>query len=155
VAGMTVSPPNDVADLDDLTYDATMVHRLTIQLYGNAPGTGTNTPDGVQVVAPAIMAQPTNAIYDFVPSTGQPAASGREIVATSKCNECHRSLGGFPNDDPESSASGFHGGARNETRYCVVCHTDQRKYGRTEATKNASTLTFTSQTYRVYGRAIG
>jgi OmcA/MtrC family decaheme c-type cytochrome len=155
VAGMTVSPPNVIADLDDLTYDPTLVHRLTIQVYGNAPGTGTNTPSGVQLVAPVIMAKPANGIYDFVPSTGQPAESGREIVATAKCNECHSVLGGFPNDDPESSAAGFHGGARNETRYCVVCHTDQRKYGRTEATKNPSTLTFTSQTYRVFDRAIG
>jgi hypothetical protein len=36
----------------------------------------------------------------------------------------------------------------------VVCHTEQRKYGRTEATRDAS-LTFTSTTYRFYDRAIG
>src|SRR5262249_17089166 len=74
-AGMTVSPPNNTADLDDLTYDPNLVHRVTIQVYGNAPGTGTNTPGGVQVVAPVIMTRPTNAIYDFLPATGQPADS--------------------------------------------------------------------------------
>jgi hypothetical protein len=41
--------------------------------------------------------------------------------------------GRHPGDDPDSSAAGFHGGSRNETKYCVVCHTEQRKYGRTEA----------------------
>ena len=44
---MTVTAPNNKADLGDLTYDASLVHRLTIQLSGNAPGTGTNTPNGV------------------------------------------------------------------------------------------------------------
>ena len=53
------------------------------------------------------------------------------------------------------AAAGFHGGSRNETRYCVVCHTEQRKYGRTEATIDAATLTFTSSTERVDDRAVG
>ena len=155
VAGMTVNPPNNKDDLGDLTYDPSLAHRVTIQVSGSAPGTGSNTPNGVQSVPGVSMVKPQNAIYDFVPATGQTAPSGREIVAVAKCNECHASLGGIPGDDPESSAAGFHGGNRNETRYCVVCHTDQRKYGRTEATINASTITFSSQTYRVDGRAIG
>lgn len=159
VDGMTVSNGNDKADLGDLTYDPDRVHRLTIQLSGNAPGTGTNTPNAVEVPGyPGVpLTQPADVIHDFVPATGQPAAdSGRDIVATEKCNECHQQLGGIPGDDPESSAAGFHGGNRNETRYCVVCHTEQRKYGRTEAEIDADTLTFTSSnTYRVDGRAIG
>jgi OmcA/MtrC family decaheme c-type cytochrome len=161
VAGMTVTPPNDTADLGDLTYDPTLAHRLTMQLSGNAPGTGTNTPDGVQVVAGVAMVKPVDVIYDFTPATGQMLTnSGREIVATSKCDECHTTLGGVPGDDPESSGAGFHGGSRNDTRYCVVCHTDQRKYGRTEATLTAATSTtppiFTSSTtYLVDGRALG
>jgi OmcA/MtrC family decaheme c-type cytochrome len=64
-------------------------------------------------------------------------------------------LGGIPGDSPESSDLLFHGGARNNVQYCAVCHTDQRKYGRTEATFNASTLTFSGSTYLVDGRAIG
>jgi OmcA/MtrC family decaheme c-type cytochrome len=158
IAGMTVSPPNDVADLGDLTYEPTAVHRLTIQVSGNAPGTGTNTPDGVQIVPPVVMTNPVDAIHDFIPATGLapgPSDASREIVATAKCNECHKQLGGIPGDAPESSGAGFHGGGRNDTRYCVVCHTDQRKYGRTEATIDAATLTFTSSTNLVDGRAIG
>jgi OmcA/MtrC family decaheme c-type cytochrome len=158
VDAMTVSGSNNKADLGDLTYEPSLVHRLTIQLSGNAPGTGSNTPNGVEVEGfPGVpLETAVDAIYDFVPATGQPAAdSGRDIVATQKCNECHQTLGGIPGDNPESSGAGFHGGNRNETRYCVVCHTEQRKYGRTEATYDASTLTFTGSTNRVDDRAVG
>jgi OmcA/MtrC family decaheme c-type cytochrome len=158
VDAMTVSGANNKADLDDLSYQSALTHRLTIQLSGNAPGTGNNTPTGAQVAgAPGVpLTNAVDAIYDFIPATGAPvASSGRDIVATAKCEECHRKLGGIPGDDPESSAAGFHGGARNETRYCVVCHTEQRKYGRTEATYDPATLTFTGATNKVDGRALG
>jgi OmcA/MtrC family decaheme c-type cytochrome len=157
VAAMTVSGSNNKDDLGDLSYDPTLVHRLTIQLSGNAPGTGTNTPDAVQVTTGVPLVNALDVIYDFVPATGKAVTASdpsRDIVATSKCEECHRQLGGIPGDDPESSAAGFHGGSRNETRYCVVCHTDQRKYGRTEAKLDA-TNTFTSTTEKVDGRALG
>jgi len=159
VDAMTVSAPNNKADLGDLTFDSSLVHRMTIQLSGNAPGTGSNTPDAVEVSGyPGVpLTKPLDVIYDFVPASGQPAAaSGRDIVSTAKCNECHQQLGGIPGDDPESSGAGFHGGVRSETRYCVVCHTEQRKYGRTEAGYDPATLTFTSSnTYVVDGRAVG
>ena len=71
-------------------------------------------------------------------------ASGRDIAATAKCEECHRELGGIPGDDADSSAASFHGGSRNDVRYCVVCHSAQRKYGQVEASINPATLTFTS-----------
>ncbi len=161
VADAGVSPPNNKADLDDLTYQPSLVHRLTIQLSGSAPGTGTNTPTGAQVVPAVSMVKAVDAIYDFTPATGQIATNpGREIVSTANCNQCHQTLGGIPGDNPESSGAGFHGGNRNDTRYCVVCHTGQRAYGRTEATFTPATLTtppvFTaSSTYVVDGRALG
>lgn len=161
VAAMTVSGSNNKADLGDLTYESNLVHRLTIQLGGNAPGTGNNTPTAATVVAGVPMTNPVDVIYDFTPATGQQAASGRDIVATAKCEECHRKLGGIPGESPESSAALFHGGLRNNVQYCVVCHTEQRKYGRTEAAIDAATLTFTpasngtTSTTRVDDRAIG
>jgi OmcA/MtrC family decaheme c-type cytochrome len=157
VDAMTVSGSNNKADLGDLTYEPSLVHRLTIQLSGNAPGTGNNTPTGATVVGvPGVpMTHPVDAIYDFVPATGATAASGREIVATAKCNECHKQLGGIPGGNPESAAAGFHGGSRNDTQYCVVCHTAQRKYGRSEAAYDASTLTLSGSTYVVDGRSLG
>src|SRR5678815_3467875 len=155
VDGMTVTGSNDKADLGDLTYEPTLVHRLTIQLAGNAPGTGSNTPNAVTSVPGVPLQHPVDAIYDFTPNNGQAVtASGRDMVTTTNCNTCHQVLGGIPGDNPEASGAGFHGGSRNEVRYCVVCHTEQRKYGRTEATRDAA-LTFTSQTYRFWDRAIG
>ena len=155
VAGMDAGT-NNPADLGDLTFDGTLVHRLTIQLGGNAPGTGTNTPNAVQNVPGVPMQHPFDATYDFTPSTGAAVTdSGREIVATKKCNECHRSLGGIPGDDLDSSAASFHGGNRNNTQYCVVCHTDQRKYGQATATYDASTLTIISSTSYRFGAFAG
>ncbi len=156
VDGMTVSGSNNKADLGDLTYDPSLVHRLTIQLSGSAPGTGSNTPNGATNVPGVSLQRPVDFIYDFDPRTGQAvASSGRDMVVTTNCNTCHQVLGGIPGDNPESSGAGFHGGNRNEVRYCVVCHTEQRKYGRTEATGDPDTLTFSGSTYRFYDRAIG
>ena len=158
IAAMTVAAPNSKDDLGDLGYDAKLTHRLTIQISGAAPGTGTNTANAVQVTPAVPMTTPVDLIHDFIPTTGKPvtaADASRDIVATAKCEECHRRLGGIPGDSLEDSAAGFHGGSRNEARYCVVCHTDQRRYGRTEASINTSTKTFTSATNLVDGRAVG
>jgi OmcA/MtrC family decaheme c-type cytochrome len=156
VDAMTVSGSNDKADLGDLTYDPGLVHRLTIQLAGNAPGTGNNTPNGATNVPGVTLQHPVDFIYDFKPASGPVTSSGRDMVTTSNCNTCHQVLGGIPGDNPEASGAGFHGGSRNEVRYCVVCHTEQRKYGRTEATPDASApLTFSGSTYRFYDRAVG
>lgn len=133
--------PADKADLGDLTYDANALHRITIQFAGNAPGTGTNTPTGADSgVAAVPLAQPLNVIYDFVPATGKAVAPTdavpqRLIVDKSSCNDCHSKLGGIPG----SESAGFHGGSRYDPKYCVVCHTDQRKYGQARAvsTNNA------------------
>ena len=159
VAAMTVTGVNNKADLGDLTWEPNLTHRLTIQVSGNAPGTGTNTANAVQTVPGVPMVKPVDVIYDFIPATGKAAVAtdpSRDIASTAKCNECHRVLGGIPGDSAESSAAGFHGGARNEVRYCVSCHTEQRKYGRTEAKLDAATNTFTeTSTYMVDGRAMG
>jgi OmcA/MtrC family decaheme c-type cytochrome len=129
VDGFTYSGNNRKEDLGDLTWQPTLPHRLTIQIGGAAPGTGSNTPNGV-TVAPAVnMANPVNVTYDFTPSTGEPLTADkltREDVSIDNCNVCHQKLA-------------FHGGsARVEVRYCVVCHTDQRAYGRAKATSTAT-----------------
>jgi OmcA/MtrC family decaheme c-type cytochrome len=172
VDGMTFTGANVKADLDDLTYDATLVHRVTIQLSGNAPGTGTNTPNGKQNVAGVVLVHAADGIYDFTPSGGAvDGGSGRDMVTTENCDTCHQVLGGIPGGSPEANGAGFHGGSRNDAKYCVVCHTEQRKFGRTEAAfgvvdaGTSSSLVFasadggtdvnTTSTYRVYDRAIG
>ena len=119
VAAMTVAAPNVLADLGDLTYDPTLTHRLTIQISGNARGTGTNTADGSNSGVTAVpMTNPINVVYDFIPATGKAVTTAntqREVIAKAVCNECHEKLT-------------LHG-SRNETQYCVVCHNDQLKYG--------------------------
>jgi OmcA/MtrC family decaheme c-type cytochrome len=127
VASSALTAPKVASDLGDLTFDPTLTHRLTIQISGNARGTGTNTADGTAAkaadgtaIAAIAMANPINVIYDFVPATGKAVAATdfqREVVSKTVCNECHEKLT-------------LHG-SRNETQYCVVCHTDQLKFGST------------------------
>jgi OmcA/MtrC family decaheme c-type cytochrome len=117
------------ADLGDLTYDANAVHRLGIQISGNAPGTGTNTKNEQQATPGVALAKPVNVVYDFIPATGKQLAATdageRMVVDTASCNECHGKLGGIPGTE----SSGFHGGSRYNPQYCDTCHTDQQKYG--------------------------
>jgi OmcA/MtrC family decaheme c-type cytochrome len=72
----------------DLSYQPSLTHRLGIQTRGDLPM--------------------VNGLYTFAPATGAVVASGREIVKTETCNECHNKLE-------------IHD-ARIETGYCVTCH---------------------------------
>lgn len=141
VAAMTFTGNNRLADLDDLTYDPNLTHRLVIQFGGNVPNT-----------SPSIAYKNAiNIVYDFVPATGARVTSTsgteRNIVLTKWCNECH----GDPGDPNNVNDMGWglgvttpHNG-RVDVRYCVTCHTAQRAYGRaiSVATNNA----FTGTTY--------
>ena len=139
-----LNPNNIVADLGDLTYDPTLPHRLTIQVGGAAPGTGTNTTNAVTVTPAVNLANPINVTYDFKPgAAGQPgtpippADLTREDVNIASCNVCHGKLA-------------FHGGsARVETRYCVVCHTEQFAYGQAKVTSTAGSFPALTETKAV------
>ncbi len=118
------------ADVGDVTYDASLPYRLVVQVAGAARGTGTNTPDGVQVAPAVNLANPLNLVYD-----SQPAQ--RDIARIESCNACHSKLA-------------FHGsGARVDTEYCTVCHTTQRKYGQTAATLTTTTFKFDDGTSEI------
>lgn len=124
VAGLTLTAPNSAADLGDLTYNPNLTHRLVIQVYGAARGTGRNTADGSTSPTAAVnVAKAVNLVYDFIPATGKAVTSAntqRDMTLTAKCNECHDQIG----------TTTPHGG-RIDTRTCVLCHNDQRKFGRT------------------------
>lgn len=158
-AGITPPTGSNKADLDDLSYNASATHRLVIQMSGNAPGTGSNNATGLAAGFPAgvPLTKAVDVIYDVVPATGAaPAASAnRKMVANANCESCHSTLGGIPGDSSESSGLAFHGGGRNNIEYCVICHTEQRKFGQAEATYNATTRAFTGNTYKVDGQSIG
>ena len=110
-------------DVGDTTYDPSLLTRVVIQIAGAARGTGTNTADG-STGAPAVnLANPLNLVWN----SGAPQ---RDIVAIESCNNCH-------------SALAFHGsGARVDTDYCVVCHTNQRKYNVTASVLGTYTRVF-------------
>jgi OmcA/MtrC family decaheme c-type cytochrome len=113
-----------------LDYDKNLTHRVVVVIRGL---------NGVN------LDKPVNAIYDFVPATGLAVTASdtqREIVATAKCNECHDKIG----------VTTPHGG-RIDTRYCVTCHTDQRKGGKLEATTTSTG--YSGDTRKINGQAVG
>ena len=128
----------DLGSAADLTYDATKIHRLVIQFNGNKRDTGSNTADGTTNTAAVAMANPVNLIFDWIPGTNTVVAPSnanqREITTRNKCNECHDAIG----------TTTPHGG-RVDTRYCVVCHNDQRKFGYGVAAAGTTT-TYTGTT---------
>ena len=84
---------NRKEDLGDLTWDATLPHRLTIQIGGAAPGTGSNTPNGVQTTPTVNAANPVNVTYDF-----KPGARGKVLTPAQLTREdvSHRQLQRLP-----------------------------------------------------------
>lgn len=119
-------------DLGDVTWDPNVTNRVVISISGNQRGTGTNTADATDsgVVANP-LGSPLHLVYDFVPATGVKIAANeasvakqRNIVNVNSCMECH-------------SKFSFHSGGRQDTQFCVTCHTDQRKYGNAEAVLTA------------------
>ncbi|HEY3270195.1 MAG TPA: OmcA/MtrC family decaheme c-type cytochrome [Geothrix sp.] len=102
------------ADLDDLTYKDTLTHRVIVIVGGNQPGTTT----------PVLTS--ANLSYDFIPATGKPVSAtdtSRVIVDEAACNTCHTKL----------SMHGAHLPTLQATKLCVVCHTEQHKYGAKES----------------------
>jgi OmcA/MtrC family decaheme c-type cytochrome len=142
----TYTGNNIKADLGDVTYQPTLTHRITAYVGGNARGTGTNTADGSNSGVPTIRVKfPANFFYDFVPATGSPvgaANEAREMVQTSSCFTCHAKFE-------------FHGEGRQDTKYCVVCHTDQRKYGYAEAAGTPTGYDIVAGQRKIQGRAVG
>ncbi len=133
-------------DLGDLTYAPTLTHRIAVRVGGAARGTGTNTPDGTNSGVPSVSVKfPANMFYDFIPATGQPVSATNEqrvITSVDKCFTCHTKFE-------------FHGESFQDTKFCVVCHTDQRKYGRAEATVTSTGYDQAAGTYKIQGHAIG
>lgn len=134
VDGLKLTGLNVAADLGDLSFQPNVIHRVVLQISGAAPGTGTNTPNEVQTTPAVPIRNPNNAVFDFIPATNQPVPVTdplhRLIVDKLSCNECHGKLGGIPGSESQT----FHAGSRYDPRFCVTCHTDQRKYGRAHAT---------------------
>jgi OmcA/MtrC family decaheme c-type cytochrome len=83
-------------DVSDIPYDASLVHRVGLEIRLRPTGAATFIPAN-------------NAVFTWTPVTGGPVESGREIVDNDTCNACHDQLA-------------FHGGARFDLQYCAMCH---------------------------------
>ena len=155
VNALVDSGANVKADLDptNLAYDAAATHRLGIMIVGSQPGTGTNTPDKVQVTAAVPLLNTFNIGYDFVPAGGAVTAT-RDIVMKSSCAKCHdnRAIGHISTNNATATAAATNGipagsfVGRNDPRLCVTCHTDQTKYSFVK-------VTTTNATNQVYNSA--
>jgi OmcA/MtrC family decaheme c-type cytochrome len=147
VAGLTDSVDGlaKKADLGDLSFDATLTHRLGIQIGGAAPGTGSNTPTATTLTPGVNMVNTANAVYDFRPD-GSAVTNTRDIVKIESCSGCH---------DGKVLAHG----SRKDPKYCMTCHTDQIKYSFSQeaSTSSAFVLNGTTPptTAIVNGRALG
>jgi OmcA/MtrC family decaheme c-type cytochrome len=82
--------------ISDIPYDPSLVHRVGLEIRLRPAGTTDYITSN-------------NATFTFIPASGGPVPSGREIVDNDTCNACH--------DELE-----FHGGARFDLQYCAMCH---------------------------------
>lgn len=105
-------------------YDSSAVHRFGIGLRVTA----TTNPDG-GVGTTLNGTRPANAVLDYIPATGVDVTGKNDKVNTDNCLECHGLLRANANN--AGGAMLFHNGQRYDTRYCPICHNDQRKYGST------------------------
>ncbi|MCX7169011.1 MAG: PAS domain-containing protein, partial [Proteobacteria bacterium] len=135
VDGATYDANHVKADLDDLTYDPTLPHRLIIAVGGKQSGGST------QVRSSA------NLSFDFIPATGKaPAGTDpqRMIVDMASCNQCHTRLDMHANFFPPI----------HDPKLCVVCHTEQQKYGSADSNPVTGNTLVPAGTYAAYGATL-
>ena len=79
----TFSATSVKADLDDLTYDASLPHRVIVAVGGTMPD------------ATTLVRGSANMSYDLIPASGKPTTASdpqRVIVDIASCNQCHSKL---------------------------------------------------------------
>ncbi len=114
----------NIASVSGVTYDANATHRIAIQVSG---GSSAGYPN---------IVNPLNIVKDFVPSAGvfPGSPTSHDVVTAAACNTCHYKIG----------VTTPHSG-RNDTKFCVVCHTSQRGIGRAVSTPTSTGLLTGSQ----------
>ncbi|OGS99636.1 MAG: hypothetical protein A3F73_14320 [Gallionellales bacterium RIFCSPLOWO2_12_FULL_59_22] len=146
VDAATATASQNKADLDDLTYDANLTHRVGIQLSGAKPGFGTDSS------VTGVIKNPIDLIFDFVPATSTEVAQTetdgtkqRNIVDIRNCFTCHVKFTFHGRRSPTTGQGTIDatfgiGGGRQDTRFCVLCHSDQRKFGVANAAITGTTI---------------
>ncbi len=94
------------------TYEPDKLHRLVILMAG-----------------PSNPFSPINLVKDFVPTTGADATGSHEKFDGAACLECHTSFRAIADATGAFGTGEFHSGGRYDTRTCVACHNDQRRFG--------------------------
>ncbi len=98
-------------------YDPTVTHTAAIYSSRNLTSFG-------------LLTYYSDAVFNFVPN-GSKVTVVRDIVNEKTCNQCH---------DPLSA----HGGARNDTRVCIICHQPQT------SDADTGTVDFTTMIHKIH-----
>jgi OmcA/MtrC family decaheme c-type cytochrome len=123
------------SDLDDLTYDPNLPHRVIVAAGGSMPD------------ATTLVRASANMAYDFIPASGKATTASdpqRVIVDVASCNGCHSTLSLHTPRIP----------AMTDTKMCVVCHTDQVKYGSGDALPASGNTLVPAGDYAAYGATL-
>lgn len=135
VDGATYDANHVKADLDDLTYEPNLPHRLFISAGGYQSGTTTLSKTSAAIT------------FDFIPATGKVLAATdqqRLIVDIASCNECHSQLSMHERFFPPIQ----------DTKLCVVCHTEQQKYGSGDTLPATGNTLVPAGAYAAYGATL-
>jgi OmcA/MtrC family decaheme c-type cytochrome len=123
--------------------DGTYTYRFAKQITpGGATPAGTSyEPDKLHrlvilMSGPGNPFSPINLVKDFVPTTGADATGSHEKFDGAACLECHTSFRAIADGTGAFGSGEFHSGGRYDTRTCVACHNDQRRF----TTLNATTV---------------
>ncbi|HEX7840120.1 MAG TPA: OmcA/MtrC family decaheme c-type cytochrome [Kofleriaceae bacterium] len=77
---------------------------------------------------------PLNLVKDFIPTTGADVTGQHEKFDGAACLECHTQFRAIADGTGAFGAGEFHAGGRYDTRVCVACHNDQRRFTPLSAT---------------------
>ncbi len=79
----------------------------------------------------------TNPVFNFSVTPGVTAAARREVVQLARCNACHQQLA-------------FHGGGRQNTSFCVMCHNPTLTAAVPGQTGVTQSLNFQNMVHRIH-----
>ncbi|HEX8111095.1 MAG TPA: OmcA/MtrC family decaheme c-type cytochrome [Kofleriaceae bacterium] len=116
--------------------DGTYTYKLAKDVTGGISAAGTTyEPDKphrlvILMAGPGNPFSPINLVKDFVPTTGADITSSHEKFDGAACLECHTSFRAIADGTGAFGTGEFHSGGRYDTRTCVACHNDQRRFAK-------------------------
>lgn len=120
--------------------DGTYSYRFTRVVTGGSSAAGTTyEPDKphrlvILMAGPGNPFSPINLVKDFMPTTGTDITGSHEKFDGAACLECHTSFRAIADGTGVFGSGEFHSGGRYDTRTCVACHNDQRRFAALSST---------------------